>query len=259
MVAFYYSLEDLSARATDFLNTYILPFISLFSILCGLVCVIVLTNRRLKGVIFQHMQAISIANFFYAVINLFFFIIRCGALCPYGYDYGAKVYEYYIYLTIGKSLELFVILLDLNLLILKLQSFTTKKQSHKADQKTFIMFFLFGVISLVVCIPSVTLPRSINFIGYLVANRTLNYNESETVIEKSLYLMSKSKMSEDPVFNLISLVIALIQGIGILTVLMVINIVILVRLKRFLSQKKSSGNTLYNYINYKNIYLKLYF
>ena len=103
MVAFYYSLEGLSARATDFLNTYILPFISLFSILCGLVCVIVLTNRRLKGVIFQHMQAISIANFFYAVINLFFFIIRCGALCPYGYDYGAKVYEYYIYLTIGKS------------------------------------------------------------------------------------------------------------------------------------------------------------
>jgi hypothetical protein len=133
MVAFYYSLEGLSARATDFLNTYILPFISLFSILCGL-----------------------------------------------------------------------VILLDLNLLILKLQSFTTKKQSHKADQKTFIMFFLFGVISLVVCISSVTLPRSINFIGYLVANRTLNYNESETVIEKSLYLMSKSKMSEDPVFNLIS-------------------------------------------------------
>ena len=136
MATYYYNLYTLSDKTTDILNTFILPIISFFSILCGLVCVIVLSNKKLKGIIFQHMKVISIANLVYALINFFLFIIRCGRLCPYGYDYGAKVYEYYIYLTIGKSLELFVILLDLNLLMLKLRSFSTKKHSKKRKLKT---------------------------------------------------------------------------------------------------------------------------
>lgn len=244
---YFTSLSNLSLRATDFLNTFILPFISLLSFLCGLICIRVLMNKKLKGIIFQHMFFESIADVIYSFINFFFFIIRCGVYCPYGYNYYSKVYELYVYIFIGKSIELFTILIDLNLAILKYKSFLPQSQSsqqqttigkfNNVEFRLRIKFLLFLMLSLVIATPSILMPRSINFVGLLITNSTKQINQTT-----ELYVVSQSEISYDVFFNYFSLLIAFGQGAGLLIVIMILNIIILVKLKRFLNQSSRQNN-----------------
>ncbi len=155
-----------------------LPFVSLFALFNSLVCVIVLSNKRLKGVMFQHMLLDSIFSSVYSLSNSFTFIIRCGIFCPYGYAYYSKFYEIYFYIYIAKSVELFILLLDVNMSLIRLGSFSAKRNEQRmSDWAIRTRFVGFLAISFLVCIPVFILFRTIVPIGYLVtqnANRTLN-------------------------------------------------------------------------------------
>lgn len=236
---YYYSVDSLSSRVADRLNTFVLPFISLFAFISSLICVIVLISQRLKGIILKHILLESIANLIYAFVNSFFFLIRCGVYCAYGYNYYAKLYEYYVYIYVGKSLELFTILLDLNLCILRLYSFTKKRRNQPTNLNIKLKFLLFAIISFCVSIPAVMLPRWYNFVGFLVSNKTISANETRIQIESSLYVVSRSEFSNNEIFNYMSLVLFLAQGIALLLIIMIINIIILYKLKQFLNSKST--------------------
>ena len=101
----YYSLQSLSSILIDTLNFYFLPFISMYSFICNILMVIVFTNKRLNGDVYQYLLFDSLVGTFYFSISTFIFLIRCGVYCPYGYDYTSKFYELYLYFFIGKTVE----------------------------------------------------------------------------------------------------------------------------------------------------------
>ena len=133
----YTSLLSLSTRLLDTMNVYTLPFVSLFTFTCSFISMIVLANKRLKGIVYQHLLLDSIAAIIYAASNSFTFLIRCGALCSYGYTYWSKFYELHFYVYVGKSVELFILLLELNLSFMRLSSFELKAGNEK---KTIFIF-----------------------------------------------------------------------------------------------------------------------
>ena len=165
----YTTLEVLSPRTLDYLNVYAQPVVAVFALLTSIVCVIVLSNKRLKGPVFQHMLIDSICSTVYAFNNSFTWTFRCGSLCSYGYTYASKFFEIYFWIYIAKSIELFILLVEINLTALRLRSF-----SHNAKKPTELQlrvtFGLFLLCAFITCIPVVILPRAVTQIGYLKTN-----------------------------------------------------------------------------------------
>jgi hypothetical protein len=234
----YYSLSGLSIKTIDDLNVYVLPFISSYCLLGNMICIIIFSNKIFNGIIYQLMMIESIAAILYSILNFFIFIFRCGIHCPYGYDYSSKIYELYVYIYIGKSIELFIILIDLSLSVLRYRSFSIKKKITKADNnlKRIIMIGVFILISLITCIIIVILTRTVDQIGYLSFNQTLNNKTTD----RPLFTVIRSKLSNDQTFNIIVQIVTMVQGPGLLIIIMVINIMITVKLKRFLTKKSTT-------------------
>ena len=128
MTVIYTNLLSLSPRILDTLNVYVQPLFGLFTLVCSLLCAIVFASSRLKGVTYQHLFLDALASAVYGLSNSWTFIIRCGALCMYGYNYWSKFYEVNCYIYIGKSLELFVLLLEIHLSYLRIASFSKEKK-----------------------------------------------------------------------------------------------------------------------------------
>ncbi len=132
----------------------------------------------------------AIFSSIYGLINSFVLIIRCGTFCPYGYTYLAKIYEIYIFAYVGKSCELFILLLDINISLLRLGSFTRKNKST-SNNKMALKVVCFLIVSFLVCIPSLILPRTVDQIGYLVSNHTLEDENVTRQIFTPLYVVEK--------------------------------------------------------------------
>ncbi len=169
-----------------------LPIVSLFGLCNSIISCIVLSNKRLKGAMFQHMLLDSIFSCVYSLSNSVTFIIRCGVYCPFGYAYYSKYYEIYFFIFIAKSTELFILLLDINLSLIRLGSFSNKRNDQKiSDSALKIRFACFFIIAFVTCVPVCILPRTISLIGYLVSNQTMLNGTVVNQTEKALYVVGK--------------------------------------------------------------------
>ena len=128
-------LFSLSSRLLDALNM-IQPLVSLVAFASSLVYVFVCASKHLKGVTYQHLLVDSVVSTAYAALNSWTWLIRCGALCAYGYAYWSKVYELYVFIYFKQSLELFMMLVEIHLTYVKLNSFRFTSVSPAASKYT---------------------------------------------------------------------------------------------------------------------------
>ena len=128
----YYSKEEFTPRFVDYSNVYLLPPICAFGIATNILCIIVSSKRdESNAKSLDYILLNSIIDVIFLLIQFFLFIIRCGALCPYGYTYGAKFYEAYIYLFIGYVLVTSQVLLSMYIAWDRLNMFSGKLSSQK--------------------------------------------------------------------------------------------------------------------------------
>ena len=236
-------LLSLSPRILDTLNVYVQPFFSLFTLVCSMLCAITLSSKRLEGITYQHLFIDSVAATVYGLSNCFTFIIRCGALCSLGYSYWSKLYEIYFYGYLGKSLELFMLLVEIHLSYLRIASFSKENKSRAYIPIKF-RYVIFFIVAFSTCVTVTILPRSIILTGYLAPmsglNNTILTNVTIDSSYTPLYIISvKDKYST---LGLILLVISILQGVGLLMVLVIINVVLFVKFRLFLRKKKISGS-----------------
>lgn len=132
----YYSKENLTNRFVDYSNVFILPIICYFGIFTSFICLLVTfknnedsskPNAKTLDYIFIN----SSIDFIFLVLQSFLFIIRCGALCPHGYTYTAKIYEYYIYLYVGYILVSSQVFLNIYVSFDRLKMFSAQKSKKK--------------------------------------------------------------------------------------------------------------------------------
>ena len=98
----YYSKVNLTNSFVDNSNVYLLPSICLFGIGTSLLCLLVSFKRDDSNAkTLDYILINSAIDFIFLLIEIFVVIIRCGALCPYGYTYAAKFYEIYIFQYVG--------------------------------------------------------------------------------------------------------------------------------------------------------------
>ncbi len=245
----YRNVIGLSTRMLDDLNVYAQPSVSFFCLACGLLNVSILSNKTLKGMVYKHLFVVAIASCVYALNNSFTFIIRCGLLCPYGYSYWSKVYEVYCYIYIAKSLELFILLLEIHLAFQRIHSFSNSSPVTNINLPLrFTFFFLIGFTT---CVLTSILSRSITLTGYLdttykYSNGTLVANLTQTQLEELQPIYRVIGGDKYSPFSFVLLGLSILQGVGLLMVLLVVNIVIFYKFIRFVERKKNiaqvSGN-----------------
>jgi hypothetical protein len=239
-------LLSFSSRFIDDLNR-VQSFVSLLVFISCLLYAIVCLNKSLKSVTYKHLALDSIVTVIYSIINCSSWIIRCGALCPYGYNFWSKMFDLYIFIYVRQSLDTFMMLIEIHLTYVKLQSFQNElSTSAKQYIPLYVRFILFYIYSAAICVPSNVLPRiffpgsewGISLVGYMITSdnpnvTALNANESDL---RPLYqLLSLNKDSEFMQWNLIS---GFMAGIGPLFVYLAMQIVLYLKLREFLAKKK---------------------
>ena len=253
---YYHSLEVLSLRLNDTINVYVMPFINIYTLICNLITAVIFSNKKLKGDIYRYILAQAISSSIYFTMSNSLSITRCGALCPWGYDYYSKLFELYIYLYLGKIIEFFHYLVDLTMCIVKLRSFSVERRrssntqaNSNSNRNFYIMIFIFIISSFVYNILPSFYGRSIIQIGYLVSNKTINKNLTETVIERPLFTVYRDNSINNFYNTLVQIIFSVLIFILLLLAIMIINILITFKLKKFLAIKArvSSKNIIFYY------------
>lgn len=168
----YNTTESLSLRIYDYSNFYLLPSICLFGIVTSSLNILVIIKiNKLNENVYLYMLINSISDLVFLITQIFVGLIRCGFLCPYGYTYGAKFYELYIYLFAGYTIIIFDCLINISVSIDRLRSFSSKQIQASTSRKMFLIrcICLFA-LSVLILLPIYMLPREIKAFGLLNLN-----------------------------------------------------------------------------------------
>lgn len=229
----YYSKENLTTRFIDNSNVYLLPSICLFGIITSLICILVSFKRDESNSKTQdYIWINSMIDFLFLLIEFFLFIIRCGSLCPFGYSYGAKFYEIYIYLYIGYILMSSQVFLSLYVSIERLRIFSGKL----VVQKNKNLFFVYNICLLISILA--------NALPYLIAKEItplgiLYSNDSSFEI---LYMRATRKNFQTPVFKHLLTACLVIKDLVMYMTLLVVNIWVCLEFRKFLDIKNKLIN-----------------
>ena len=184
----YYSKEGLTPRYADYSNVYVLPPICAFGIATNILSIIVSAKRNeTNAKSLDYILLNSIIDVVFLLIQFFLFIIRCGVLCLYGYTYGAKFYEVYIYLYIGYVLITSQILLSIYIAWDRLKMFSGKLSAQKPKLNLYIVYIIFFIIGCISNMPKLTLSKIIIPFGIFMSN------ENSTTYEIMWTRKSKSE------------------------------------------------------------------
>jgi hypothetical protein len=236
----YESLFNITSRIADLGNVFILPFINTYGIITNTLCIIVFSSKRLKSDIYLFMLLTSISDLIMAISWSLSFIIRCGAYCNFGYNYGAKQYEQIIYYYLGNTCLSFSIFNDLYLAFTKMFSL-----SNNTSKRTFLIQHRYKIISILITlsilinIPVYLISRKVTFIGYLIVRNDSNNNKiNDSVIYlKSLYSVKNNFFANDVRGRIFLLILIIIRGLFLLIILATINLIVLYRFKIYIIKK----------------------
>ena len=229
----YFSLYSLTAIITDIGNTYILPSICVFGILSNFISIIVLYKMDLKNSMYKFMLIVSIKDFFYLFLPVFLTIFRCGALCPFGYKFGSKIYELYIYLFIGNTIMTFANMLDIFVSLNRLFAFSSS--SPKASDISFKWrCIVSGVFALIINILVIILPKDIQKIGLLT---TFDPTNSTHIIYDSLYSVKLSNIGKNQIGQLIVTILTFGRTSFLIFFLFIINLIVGLKFRKHIDKK----------------------
>jgi hypothetical protein len=239
----YYSLEKLTSRTSDVLNVYIIPLLNMYNVICYSLATIVLSNKNLKGDVNRLLLVFSILGVVVFLISNCLVIVRCGILCPWGYDYVSKFIEAFVFLYICRSLELVALFCQLNILVVKLKAFSTKtrtnaqNRNNKFNKKKFLLTIIsYFIISFSFFIIPSLYDRSIVLIGYLVSNQTLNNsNQTVTVTNRPIFILDRN--TSNTLFNNVVQFLFPTLILLVYVILMILNSIVIFKLRAFIARK----------------------
>lgn len=192
------SKHILTSSLVDLGNVYLLPSVCFVGMLASLVNISVTCTNKSNDKIIKYILVNSTVDFLFLLIEFFLVIIRCGALCPYGYTYAAKFYEIYIYLYVGYVLVTFQTMLNIYILLERIRSFSNQRNVSCIRCKFNICCLIFLLVSVVLNAPPYLMSKQVQEYGLLArTNGTDGYEilyvkgtrvEFETKIIK-LFLM----------------------------------------------------------------------
>jgi hypothetical protein len=231
------SISTLTPLFSDFSNIFILPMIAFYSCINNIICIITFANRRLiKNPTYKYMLYISISDFIYSLINMFIFTIRCGVYCSFGYSYGSKLFETYVYQFLAKVFECSTILADIKLSFIRLDSFKkTNVHKKKLVKLHFLVFFLAAIFLIA---PSAVIFKEVKLFGYL-----LILNGSNQTTYEPLYLSQSTQLGTNIYVKSIIISLSLIRGLVLLNFLSVINLIVFIKFRIYMNNKKKHLTT----------------
>jgi hypothetical protein len=278
----YLKLENLSSHIADIGNVYILPTICYFGIFTNVITVFIiiksfsaankcncnskLYNGEMKTIT-QPLKIHSKASSSHpmlrimlttSIVDLLFLmtcggtcIIRCGALCNYGYTFISKVYEQVVQLFIGNSLMLLNTFLDIRLSLNRLTAFTVQSNLNHTNN---IIFNVINCLCLTPKIDQVISKKSIvtmvlisiafNLPDYLISRQPkllgsiLKVNgTNNTLITKEIFFLTQNSIGEMKEIKLFLFILTVFRTLMLLFVLLIINFIIILKFQRYITQK----------------------
>lgn len=228
----FYSKENLTNRFVDNSNVYLLPSICGFGIITSFLCLVVSIKRDDSNAkTLNYILINSCLDFLFLVIESFLFIVRCGALCPYGYKYFSKFYEIYIYLYVGYILVTSQVLLNIYVAYDRLNMFSGKLNS----QSQISIFKVFGI-----CLVISTLA---NALPYLISKDIIKLgiykpDGPNSTYSDILYIRTVRKEFDSSVWENIITVVAAIKDPFLFLVLCGVSILVCFRFRAYLKSRK---------------------
>jgi hypothetical protein len=250
LLPFFSSYSQLSSHYIDIANTFILPSISFVGIITSLICIIVL--KHLTTGVNQYLLLFSISDFIFAVSCFSIGFIRCGSFCSFGYSYGSKIVELYIYIFITNSCLVFSILIDLEITIKKLKSFSIK---YRNQIKIFLIkenklkIFIYIFVSLFVNVVIYFITREVKAFGYLT--------KIDNSTKETLYTVSNTMIGRDKTMQNFVLALTLLRGLFLILLLLIINFGVLIKYRNYIFRKQLIRNSTSIYLYYIFLLVKI--
>lgn len=249
---------NLTVRIADYSNMFVLPPICVFGMLTSLGCLAgsFHQDEELNAKMLNYIFLNSLIDFVFLFIQFWLLLIRCGALCPYGYTYWAKFYEIYIYTFLSYVLATSQVILGIYVSIERLQMFSTSKlqaqvqqqhqrrscQNKKASRGMVKKKpSLYGVyvgcvlVSTLLNAPPYLLPTEVAVLGIFVPEGT---NSSSHQNEERLYIRkTRPEFKTSLMQALLTLVLAF-KDPFLMCVFCLFNGLVCIRLRQYLNNRK---------------------
>ena len=228
-VPIYNSTDELTPKLYDYANVFWLPAVCLFGMITSSINISVLIKTKLADKIHFYMMTSSVSDLLFLMIQFSLVVIRCGTLCPYGYTYGAKFFELYIYLYAGYVIITFTALVDVSVSIDRLISFQNKRTSRSRRNFRIRCSLLF-VLAAVLQSPFYLVESSVMPLGILSKN-------SGTTFE-ILYTQNIIPDWYDPAHQVPMTVLSLIDGPILMSSILLIDLIVAFKFQAHLKQKE---------------------
>lgn len=237
-VRLFTSIVSLSVPIQDIVNTYVLASISVLGSITNIMslCVLIKCYVKTRGKMYAFLILASLANFTKMSTSIPLCIFRCGTLCSTGYNYYSKIYELYIYLFVGNSAKVYVILVYISSSLDRLISFSPElMRKYERVVSLRLVFIFWFIVSFAVNYPDYILTRNVTEIGRLVA---VNGTNNGTQQFQSLFSVTSNSIGQTSSMRLILYVLNVLRRFAILVVLLVINLAVCVKFTRHLKNKR---------------------
>ena len=247
----YYSKDEFTPRFADYSNVYVLPSICAFGIATNILCIIVSAKRdESNAKSLDYILLNSVIDVVFLLIQFFLFIIRCGALCPYGYTYGSKFYEIYIYLFVGYVLITSKVLLSMYIAWDRLNMFSGILSAKKPKLNLYMVYIIFFIIGCISNTPQIILPKIIIPLGIYMTN------ENSTTYE-IMWIRSTKVEYQTPLAQWLLTSITIINYPLLFGLLFLLNIWLCVKFRMYLKSRQqllkyatSSNLSLYLFLDF---------
>lgn len=208
----------------DFYFYYIYPFVIFFGFAQSLICSIVLAQKELRsgGLFFQY----SLVNAVNATIGAFFaafvFLANCGALCPTAYLFPVQLYKLVIICFLITTLYFHSSLVQI---VISLNLYFTLVHKCKRIQNLSMLRVIFGI-------SFISISYGIFYaLSFTISSVVLPPSETE-------YFYTHLNTARR-IHAYISIFMALIFNQMFLVVLVIINVLILIEMRRIMKKKEN--------------------
>ena len=226
------STASLSSRLIDVIYFFFIPISALLGIVifkAMTFCVLsIILKKNKPDFIYYYLLTFEISDSIIGIILCFIGLFECGSYCSLSYNYITKLFEL-IFFTYGANVALqFQTFLEIALALKRIEIFSSNKKVTNTNFKKKV-FFLF-ILSMVVTSPVLLFNRNIIPIGILINSQNK---------EEILYSIKKTDWSQIEIWKIILLIIDLIRGFLMYILLLVINIIVVIKFKKYVKNKIS--------------------
>ena len=238
----YTSKDSLTTRFYDYSSVYLLPAICLFGIITSVICIVVIIKiNKLNENVYMYMMINSVCDLAFLCTQITTIITRCGILCAYGYTYGAKFFELYIYLYGGYVIVVFSAIVDISVSIDRVLSFDITKKRIITRKSFYTRCLIIFIATAIFLSPVYIFARDIVPVGLLVSVKpnSNNINETDVVtVEEVLFNKIFRASWLFPAQQVVLSVIGFGKGPVLIAAVFFVNLFVVIKFKQHLEKKK---------------------